>query len=422
MIKHNKEIFDKFLSNLSGKTESKASIETAYNNVRYFIDWYEKGKDRSILKIARRDVYEYVEYLNNYKDKDGNPKTLSQHTVIVRKRQLNKFLHWLVNDYCRIYEKDIQLSLPDVESDLRHKQPPLTSPKKDEMITKEEMERMIAACKNSRDRAIIAIFWHLGCRRGELLNLKIGNIAITKDLARIDLTGKTGKRTCFDFPSRYYLIELLKDHPLKDNPEAPLFSSEREPDRHLSTTGLQDILRDICERAGIEKRVYNHLFRHSAGTRLSRTLTDQELKHHFGWSQSSRMASVYVHLNAEDSESIAYKIQGLAPPEKIEDPHLLIQCPRCGTKIPSNVDYCTCMHPISAKAIAAVEKEKAEEAQILELEIDERVKIHTHELAVEFENKLNAAMKAMGIPNFFDQSVKVDTTKKYPKWSEDEKE
>ena len=50
----------------------------------------------------------------------------------------------------------------------------------------------------------------------------------------------------------------------------------------------------VWMRAGINKRIHAHLFRHTRMTELAKTLPEQTLKQLAGWSGSSKMAEVLV--------------------------------------------------------------------------------------------------------------------------------
>jgi hypothetical protein len=90
---------------------------------------------------------------------------------------------------------------------------------------------------------------------------------------------------------------------------------------------IRKLLEKISRKAGISKRVYPHLLRHSRATHLASFLTEAQMKEFFGWTQSSKMAATYVHLSGRDVDNALLKIYGLkieeARPEeailKIED-------------------------------------------------------------------------------------------------------
>ena len=57
------------------------------------------------------------------------------------------------------------------------------------------------------------------------------------------------------------------------------------------------LLKKEAKKAGIKKKVYCHLLRHSQATGLANTMTEQQLKKQMGWAGSSNMAQTYVHLS-----------------------------------------------------------------------------------------------------------------------------
>jgi len=88
-------------------------------------------------------------------------------------------------------------------------------------------------------------------------------------------------------------------HPDPDNPDAPLwpvqnYDPENPQDSALSPDGVRSMLERAAERAGVEKPVNPHNFRHAAMTRLSNDggLTPQQIQHLAGWADD-RMLEVY---------------------------------------------------------------------------------------------------------------------------------
>ena len=62
------------------------------------------------------------------------------------------------------------------------------------MLTEDDIKQLIAACLNSRDRALIALLYDSGMRVGELLGLRIKDLQIGKDISFVNVDGKTGVR------------------------------------------------------------------------------------------------------------------------------------------------------------------------------------------------------------------------------------
>ena len=93
--------------------------------------------------------------------------------------------------------------------------------------------------------------------------------------------------------------------------------------------------------AGIKKRIYPHLFRHSRATALANHLTEAQMKVYLGWTQSSNMTSVYIHLSGKETDVAILKANGIKVEE--EEPITEIKptkCPRCKTDNSATNKYC----------------------------------------------------------------------------------
>ncbi|MCD6492598.1 MAG: tyrosine-type recombinase/integrase [Archaeoglobaceae archaeon] len=90
----------------------------------------------------------------------------------------------------------------------------------DELLTEDDIKKMIGACKNPRDRALIAVLWESGFRVGELGNMRVRDVELTDEGTWIKLFGKTVKDLCcyhsqqhtFQIGSDHILIQTLMNH------------------------------------------------------------------------------------------------------------------------------------------------------------------------------------------------------------------
>ena len=179
---------------------------------------------------------------------------------------------------------------------------------RDKVLRPEELEALLSACGNPRDRAILAILAETGLRIGELLSMRLRDVEALQDGSfRLRVRGKTGLRVVVAIRSAPALSEWLEAHPRRDDPEAPLWTTLRRPFRPLRPKAFREHLRHLARRAGLSRPVSPHMFRHTRMTQLARVLTEQELKVVAGWTMSSRMASIYVHLSGRDAEAALRK-------------------------------------------------------------------------------------------------------------------
>ncbi len=219
--------------------------------------------------------------------------------------------------------------------------------KKPDFLTEEEISRMIEAAVNERDRAIIAVGYEAGLRIGELASLTWGNVTWTEWGAKIKVHGKTGERVIPIVMAASYLREWLIRHPAYDiksgeiDPHALVFVriNGKDAGKPMSYTMFAKVIKKAAERAGIKKRVYPHILRHSRATVLANYLTEQQMNVYFGWVQGSDMPAVYVHLSGRDIEGTVKRIYGLE--EEEEDKTLKpIRCPRCGELNVPHAKFC----------------------------------------------------------------------------------
>jgi integrase len=201
-----------------------------------------------------------------------------------------------------------------------------------EILTMEEIAKMIDACDNLRDRALISILYESGCRASEILDLKIGDLHFDDYGAYLVVNGKTGSRRIRLVSSVTDLKAWLNVHPKKDDANAPLFCAltKNNKGNPLGDSSLDFIVQQIAKKAGISKRVYPHLFRHTRATHLAKHLTEQELKIYFGWTMGSDMPSTYVHLSGKDIEQKILQLSGIVQKEKEGAPVIpTVYCFRC---------------------------------------------------------------------------------------------
>ena len=137
----------------------------------------------------------------------------------------------------------------------------------------EERERMFRACTNLRDKAMLEFLYSSAVRVSELARLDRKDIRFgTKDLI---VYGKGGKerRVYINERTNLYLREYLQsrtdDHPA-------LFVGVKAPHERITKAGIEDTIRRIGRRAGVEK-AHPHRFRRTALTNaLNRGMPLQE--------------------------------------------------------------------------------------------------------------------------------------------------
>ncbi len=239
----------------------------------------------------------------------------------------------------------------------------------EEVLTEDDVRKLVESAINIRDKAFILVLYESGCRIGEILTLRIRNVQFDDYGAVLLVSGKTGDRRVRVIASAPKLAQWLENHPLKNDLDAPLWVviGTRNRGAMLSYAAAKATLKKTAKRAGLKKRIYPHLFRHSRATFLANFLTEAQLKQHFGWVQSSDMASVYVHLSGRDVDNTLLKLQGIKTDKKEKEVALkTVLCQRCNEKNSPSSKFCMrCGSPLDLKAAIQLDEIRAKADRLM---------------------------------------------------------
>jgi len=205
-----------------------------------------------------------------------------------------------------------------------------------------------------RDRALILSEWGLGARPdSELLWLQYKHLEWMGDHYRVTLPwdGKTGERTIRLFPGAAILRRWIEqEHPVHGDPEAALGPetfvwTKLRSNKRLEYPNMYRIFTQAGEDAEIGKDTNAQHFRRSRASFLAGkpTVSEAELREHFGWSFDSNSPKHYItkfrtdidrNIAMADGASVKSfeKTQNVAP----------IECDGCGQWTERYVDNCVC--------------------------------------------------------------------------------
>jgi ribosomal protein L40E len=210
------------------------------------------------------------------------------------------------------------------------------------------------------------LLWDSGCRIGEVMPLRVGDISFDQYGAVVLVSGKTGRRRLRLTGSVPDLQAWMNIDPLRKDPSAPLWTTHRRYGsavRALNDQTVRNNLKAIARRAGISGRVYPHLLRHARLTDLVRSdgkrkgLNEMELRIVAGWERSSIMPATYIHLSGADVEQKILENAGITETLEEEDPALdAVRCPRCHALNTPGAMFCSrCSMALSRDALHEIE-------------------------------------------------------------------
>jgi site-specific recombinase XerD len=327
-------------------------------------------------KATKEDIIKLVEKINT--NEKWAEWTKQNYKVV-----LKRFYRWLNGIEQRgIYPEEVSWITTTAKNE---------SKLPEEILTEEEIKKLAESADNLRDKAIVLCLYESGCRIGEFLNLKIKHIKQDEYGAVIVVFGKTGARRIRLIMSAPALFNWLNVHPERENREAWLWLSsvkhyycsncgEKIPAQVIRKKGkclkcgcgnfltryepiehkvVYKLLNELAKKANVKKPINPHALRHARATFLANKLTEAQMKEFFGWTQGSKMASVYVHLSGRDMDNALLSLYGILPKEKEIEKLGAKVCPRCNEKNDPTAKFCRrCGFVLDAETAVEVEERR----------------------------------------------------------------
>lgn len=161
-----------------------------------------------------------------------------------------------------------------------------------DVLSKQEVKAILSAVvTNLRFWCMFSVLYSAGLRISELLALKPGDINVSRSLIRVR-QGK-GRKDRFTLLSKP-LIKKLTEYRELYKPKVWMF--ERTPGEPFTESIVSKRLKAAAREAGITKRIYPHLLRHSFATHLIEQGTDLKIVKELMGHNNIKTTEMYVHI------------------------------------------------------------------------------------------------------------------------------
>jgi len=232
-----------------------------------------------IAEITEEHIYKFHNDLLSMTCSREKDKGLANQTLIKIHKQLSAFLN-----YC-VRKRLITYNPAGVVGNFKKVK------KEKEYLTYDEAMKLLSVVDNIRDLFIIQLLFFTGLRISELLGLSIDSIITTEEGTSLNITETyyNGKIRPFaktdesmddlyldDITVETYknFLEYRKEHNITSR---YLFANNRGKCEVIGSRAIQDMIKKYLKRAGIEKNITPHKFRHSHAALLiymGKTLED----------------------------------------------------------------------------------------------------------------------------------------------------
>jgi|MonGeyMetagenome_1017769.scaffolds.fasta_scaffold19090_1 integrase/recombinase XerD len=263
--------------------------------------WLEiQGKSKNTIKTYSGIIKKFLEFLINngiiITDTKSINDSLDKNLILKFLAEI-KVKKKLDSNSLRLYVRAISsfLKFLDNESLAKNIKAPKVDKRLPKFITYDELNKLLENTNNYRDKLIIKFLFYTGVRVSELIKIKKNDIIFEEGFVKV--YGKGGKERIVPIPKE--LLNELKDYINKINTENIFPLSSRQVER---------IIKNVAEKAGINKKVTPHVLRHSlATTLLSKGVDIRYIQEILGHS-SLNITQIYTHVVPNQLKEIYNKV------------------------------------------------------------------------------------------------------------------
>lgn len=269
------------------RSMSEHSVDAYLHDVEKLTQWIQLSKElKSPSDIDLKDLQTFVKWIGEL-----GMTANSQARIISGIRSFYKYC--LMEQICK---QDPSTLL----------EAPKTKRKLPDTLSFEEIELVIGQVDQSspegaRNKAILETMYSCGLRVTELINLKIS--CFYPDLGFVRVTGKGDKERLVPIGRdaikyiKLYINHIRNNQPIQKGFEDIIFLNRRG--KGLSRVMIFYIIKEMVYKAGIQKNVSPHTFRHSFATHLVEGGADLRAVQEMLGHESITTTEIYTHLDRD---------------------------------------------------------------------------------------------------------------------------
>jgi site-specific recombinase XerD len=239
---------------------SPQTIKTYNTELRMFLSYLE-GEGKELEGLTAEDISLYREHLI----KAYAPATAAKKLAVLRRFLVFTYMAGATTvnpEALRFFAKS-----PRVRQDSSYN-----------ILTDDELSRMLSAARasNYRDYVMLALMAGCGLREAEAVGVRVGDLReVGNDQVFLRVLGKGAKvHNVPVSPDLWRLLQryvVLSGRSFTSHADArkPLFASRVGKDKPLTTRSVQNLVKKYVKAAGITKAISPHSIRHTVGTNMA---------------------------------------------------------------------------------------------------------------------------------------------------------
>lgn len=279
---------------------------------------YRKELDAKTVKAYRIDLTQFFSYVQST---EPEKETIEQYITELHKKYKQKTIKRKIASikafYSYLEEEELVEQNPFRKNKVKFKET-IILPR---IIPREEIEQLLnyiyaslsslsrIQYKHSlRDAAVIEVFFATGARVYEISNIRAENINLNSGLIRI--MGKGGKERYIQI-SNTAVLDILRKYYAENEPEIKksgyFFINNRG--KRYTEQSIRLMLKKYTLKAGIQRKITPHMFRHSFATYLIEEGVDVSCVQQILGHSSIKTTQIYIHVAAKKQADILRELQ-----------------------------------------------------------------------------------------------------------------
>ncbi|MBV7270077.1 site-specific tyrosine recombinase/integron integrase [Winogradskyella luteola] len=260
-----KKILLEFEQKLSLQRYAESSIKSYTNALAKFLIAFE---GYSLEKVKEKNIENFLYHIQ----KTENISSAYQKQILSAVGKYYRLFHSRNLNLKYLYPKRKQKTLP-------------------RYLTRNEVIRLISACKNIKHKCILKILYGCGLRVGEVVELRVENVNSDQMLLHIN-RAKGKKDRTVKLPKT--VLDDLRVYYKKYKPNDFLFEGQNKP--YYSSKSIQNFIKKYALEAKITKTVTPHMLRHSYATHLVESGLDIRFVKELLGHNSIKTTEIYTHI------------------------------------------------------------------------------------------------------------------------------
>ena len=277
----------------------------------------ERGLSDNTISNYSRDLTKLIRFLDEYQ--------ITKTPITITKEEIQKFVYDIAKEVQPRSQARIISGLKGffnylIFEDYRNDNPtdlietPKVGRKLPDTLSEEEIDKLISAidlghAQGERNRAMLECLYACGLRVSELITLQLSDLYF--DEGFISVTGKGDKQRFVPISkhTQKYINIYRNEVRIRTTPKPEytntLFLNRRG--RQLTRAMIFTIIKDLAVKAGIQKTISPHTFRHSFATHLLQNGADLRSIQQMLGHESITTTEIYMHIDRSQLSDVLQK-------------------------------------------------------------------------------------------------------------------